>query len=171
MAGALCGILKKTVKVVLLSELEIGGSERLFPADQPVYFETAAVIITLVLLGRYLEHAAKGRASAAIKKLLGLQVKKAILLIGNRQKEVEINTVKVGDKLLVKPGAKIPVDAVILSGRSYVDESLVTGESMPVSKGPGDKVIVPPPQTQEMAEERLKQGFECVDWYFCKKKL
>lgn len=114
---------------------------QLFPADQPVYFETAAVIITLVLLGRYLEHAAKGRASAAIKKLLGLQVKKAILLIGNRQKEVEINTVKVGDKLLVKPGAKIPVDAVILSGRSYVDESLVTGESMPVSKGPGDKVI------------------------------
>lgn len=114
---------------------------QLLGEDQPVYFETAAVIITLVILGRYLEHAAKGRASAAIKKLLGLQAKKAILLIGNRQKEVEISAVKVGDRLLVKPGAKIPVDAVVVSGRSYVDESLVTGESVPVKKGLGDKVI------------------------------
>lgn len=114
---------------------------QVFPADQPVYFETAAVIITLVILGRFLEHRAKGRASAAIKKLLGLQVKKALLLIGKSQKEVEISEVKVGDKLLVKPGAKIPVDAVVVSGRSYVDESLVTGESMPVAKRPGDKVI------------------------------
>ena len=114
---------------------------QLFEKNQPVYFETAAVIITLVLFGRYLEHAAKGRASEAIKKLLGLQAKKAILLIGKSQKEVEISAVKAGDKLLVKPGAKIPVDAVVVSGRSYVDESLVTGESMPVPKGPGDKVI------------------------------
>ncbi len=110
-------------------------------SPQPVYFDTAAMIITLILLGRYLEAKAKGKASEAIKKLLNLQVKKAILFKNGQETEVDINLVKKGDQLLVKPGAKIPVDAIIIKGQSYLDESLVTGESVPVLKKPGDKVI------------------------------
>ena len=114
---------------------------QVFSGPQPVYFETAASIITLILLGRYLESRAKGKASEAIKKLLNLQVKKAILFKNGQEVEVDINQVKKGDQLLVKPGAKIPVDAIIIKGQSYLDESLVTGESMPRLKKPGDKVI------------------------------
>ena len=110
-------------------------------SPQPAYFETASTIITLILLGRYLEVKAKGKASEAIKKLLNLQVKKAILFKNGKEIEVDINQVKEGDRLLVKPGAKIPVDAIILKGQSYLDESLVTGESVPVLKKIGDKVI------------------------------
>ena len=110
-------------------------------SPQPAYFETAAAIITLILLGRYLEAKAKGKASEAIKKLLNLQVKKAILFSNGKETEVDINQVKKGDQLLIKPGAKIPVDAIIVKGQSYLDESLVTGESVPVLKKPGDKVI------------------------------
>jgi Cu+-exporting ATPase len=113
----------------------------IFTSPQPVYFETAAAIITLILLGRYLEAIAKGKASEAIKKLLNLQVKKAIVLRGGQEVEVDINQVKKGDHLLVKPGAKVPVDGIIIKGQSYLDESLVTGESKPVKKGEGDKVI------------------------------
>ena len=116
-------------------------SPQLLTGPQPVYFETAASIITLILLGRYLESIAKGKASEAIKKLLNLQAKKAILLKNGQEVEVDISQVKVADQLLVKPGAKIPVDAIIIKGQSYIDESLVTGESKPVKKKPGDKVI------------------------------
>ncbi|MCG2692358.1 cation transporter, partial [Microgenomates group bacterium] len=98
-------------------------------SPKPAYFETAAAIITLILLGRYLEVKAKGKASEAIKKLLNLQVKKAILFKDGQEIEVDIALVKKGDQLLVKPGAKIPVDAIIVKGQSYLDESLVTGES------------------------------------------
>jgi len=114
---------------------------QVFTGPQPVYFETAAAIITLILLGRYLEAVAKGKASQAIRKLLNLQAKKAILLKNGQEIEVDISKVKKGDHLLVKPGAKIPVDAIIIKGQSYLDESLVTGESKPVKKGIKDKVI------------------------------
>jgi Cu+-exporting ATPase len=111
-----------------------------FP-DQAVYYETAGAIISLILLGRYLEARAKGRASEAIQKLLHLQVKKARLLRDNQEVEVELEQVKVGDKLIIKPGEKIPVDGRIIEGESYLDESLITGESKPTKKRPGDKVI------------------------------
>ncbi len=106
-----------------------------------VYFETSATIITLILLGKYLETRAKGQTSAAIKKLIGLQAKVAHLVIGKTTKDIEISQVKIGDILLVKPGEKVPVDGVILSGNSYLDESMVTGESLPIEKSKGHKVI------------------------------
>lgn len=106
-----------------------------------VYFDTSAIIITLILLGRYFEAIAKGRASEAIKKLMKLGAKTARLIIDGQEKEVEVETVKVGDIILVKPGEKIPVDGEVLEGKSSVDESLVTGESMPVTKEPSSKVI------------------------------
>ena len=106
-----------------------------------IYFDTSAIIITLILLGKYLEMIAKGRASEAIKKLMRLGAKTARDIIDSKEQEVPIEDVKIGDEILVKPGEKIPVDGEILDGRSSVDESLVTGESMPVSKGYGSRVI------------------------------
>ena len=105
------------------------------------YFDTSAIIITLILLGRYLELLAKGRASEAIKKLMKLGAKTARIIIDGQEKEIPIEEVQVGDMVLVKPGEKIPVDGQVIDGRSSVDESLVTGESMPVSKEAGAKVI------------------------------
>lgn len=106
-----------------------------------VYFDTAALIITLILFGRYLEMMAKGRVSEAIKKLMKLGAKTARVIKGGEEKEIPIEEVRVGDKILVKPGEKIPVDGQVLDGKSSVDESLVTGESMPVTKEKGAKVI------------------------------
>jgi Cu+-exporting ATPase len=106
-----------------------------------VYFETAAVIITLIKLGKFLEARAKGRTSEAIKKMMGLQPKNARLIRAGREMEVSADEVLVGDIVLVHPGEKIPVDGVIVEGRSAVDESMLTGESLPVEKGPGDPVI------------------------------
>jgi len=105
------------------------------------YFEVSATIITLILLGKYLELKAKGQTSRALKKLLGLQVKTARLLVGGKETTVPLGDVKVGDRLLVKPGDKIPVDAVVVKGDSAVDESMITGESLPVAKAKGSKVI------------------------------
>jgi Cu+-exporting ATPase len=105
------------------------------------YFETSATIITLVLLGKYLEIRAKGQTSEAIKKLLGLQAKTAHLLREGKIQDVPVDTVKKGDRLLVKPGEKVPVDGTIVKGSSVLDESLVTGESIPVSKQEGNRVI------------------------------
>jgi len=102
------------------------------------YFETAAFLITFVILGKYLEAKAKGRASEAIKKLIGLQPKTARLASG---KDIPINEVKMGDLLLVRPGEKIPVDGMIIKGYSSVDESMITGESLPKEKKSGDAVI------------------------------
>lgn len=104
------------------------------------YFESSALIITLILLGKYFESLSTGRASAAIAKLMELGVKYARLIINNQEREVDINDVKIGDILLVKPGEKIPLDGVIISGQSSVDESMLTGESMPVMKNMGAKV-------------------------------
>jgi len=107
----------------------------------PVYFETAAVIITLIRLGKYLEARAKGRTSEAIKKLMSLRAKTARVVRGDQELEVPVDQVLVGDLVLVRPGEKIPVDGVVVDGRSAVDESMLTGESLPVEKGPGDPVI------------------------------
>jgi Cu2+-exporting ATPase len=106
-----------------------------------VYFETAATIITLILLGKFLEVRAKGQTSAAIRELMELQPAVAHVMRGDAVIELSIEDVKVGDRLLVKPGEKIPVDGVVLEGSSAVDESMLTGESVPVEKVIGDSVI------------------------------
>jgi Cu+-exporting ATPase len=105
-----------------------------------VYFETAAVIITLIVLGKFLEARAKGRTSDAIKKLMGLQAPTARVRRDGAEREVAVDDVRVGDLVIVRPGEKFPVDGVVVSGRSAVDEAMLTGESLPVEKGPGDKV-------------------------------
>ena len=110
-------------------------------ADQPVYFEISAAIITLVIVGRYLEAKAKSQASSAIKKLLELAAKKATVIRGGKEVEIEISEVKVGDLILVRPGEKIPVDGEVVDGHSSIDESMVSGESIPVEKSAGDLVI------------------------------
>jgi Cu+-exporting ATPase len=106
-----------------------------------MYFETAAVIITLIVLGKLLEARAKGRTSEAIKRLLGLQAKTARVERDGQEFEIRIEEVRVGDLVIARPGEKIAVDGVIVDGRSSLDESMLTGESMPAEKGPGDPVI------------------------------
>ena len=106
-----------------------------------LYFESAGTIITLILLGKLLEARTKGQTSSAIKKLIGLQPKKAKIIENGLEKEVLIENIKVGDIIVVKPGEKIAVDGKIVSGNTSVDEAMITGESIPVSKNPGDKVI------------------------------
>ncbi|ANV85203.1 copper-translocating P-type ATPase [Picosynechococcus sp. PCC 7003] len=106
-----------------------------------VYFESAAVIITLILLGRFLERRARGKTAAAIRELMGLQVKTARVLWGEGTFDIPVEEVQVGDRLLIRPGEKIPVDGEILEGDSTLDEALVTGESLPVEKTVGDRVI------------------------------
>jgi P-type Cu+ transporter len=106
-----------------------------------VYFETAAVIITLIRLGKFLEARAKGRTSEAIKKLMGLRAKTAHVVRDGTEMEVPTDDVRVGDLVLVRPGETIPVDGVVVEGRSAVDEAMLTGESLPVEKGPGEPVI------------------------------
>lgn len=105
-----------------------------FINSKAVYYDTGAVIITLVLLGRYLEAKAKGSASEAIKKLMGLQAKTALVIRNNQEIEIPIEQVLVNDIIIVKPGSKIPVDGIVIEGSSSVDESMVTGESIPVEK-------------------------------------
>ncbi|RMF54616.1 copper-translocating P-type ATPase [Candidatus Woesearchaeota archaeon] len=111
-----------------------------FGNDQ-LYFEVAGILITFILLGKYLEAVAKGKTSQAIKKLLSLQAKTAVVVRGGKEVEIPIEEVVVGDIVLVKPGEKIPVDGIIIDGCSSVDESMITGESIPVEKTKGDKVI------------------------------
>ena len=106
-----------------------------------VYFETSAMIITLIRIGKFLEARAKGRTSEAIKKLMGLRAKTARIVRGGAEMEVPTDEVRVGDVVLVRPGETLPVDGVVVDGRSSVDESMLTGESLPVEKGPGDPVI------------------------------
>lgn len=110
-------------------------------AHQPVFFEVASFVITFILLGQVLEETMKGRASNAIEKLLDLQAKDAEVLRKGKTITVPITDVVVGDIIRVKPGQKIAVDGVVTEGSSSIDESMITGESMPNSKKPGDKVI------------------------------
>ncbi len=106
-----------------------------------VYFETAAMIITLILVGKYLEARAKGRTSEAIKKLMGLRARTARIVRDGAEIEVAVDDVRVGDVVIVRPGEKVPVDGVIIEGKSTLDESMLTGESMPVEKSVGASVI------------------------------
>jgi Cu+-exporting ATPase len=106
-----------------------------------VYFEAAATIVTLILLGAWLEVRAKGRTGEAIRELLGLQPEAARVRRGGVEVEVPVEQVKVGDVLVVRPGERVPVDGEVIEGRSAVDESMLTGESMPIEKRPGDAVI------------------------------
>lgn len=111
-----------------------------FYAVESLYFETAGVIITLILLGKTLEAVSKGRAGEAIKKLMGLAPKTAIIVRDGGEKEISIDEVEPGDIVVARPGAKIPVDGTVTEGHSAVDESMLTGESMPVDKSAGDAV-------------------------------
>ena len=105
-----------------------------------LYYESAGIIIALILLGKYFESRSKGKTSEAIKKLMGLQPKTAILIINGTEVETPIEEVMVGDIILVKPGEKIPVDGTVIEGNTSVDESMLTGESIPVEKNVGSKV-------------------------------
>ncbi len=115
-----------------------------FPGSLPgseVYFDTAALIIALVLVGRTLEHIAKGKASEAVRRLLDLQPTLATIIRNEKEEQVPVEEVRVGDIILVKPGEKIPVDGEVIEGHSSVDEKMITGESIPVEKKVGDEVI------------------------------
>lgn len=111
-----------------------------FNAVDGLYFESAGVIITLILLGKSLEAVSKGKTSEAIKKLMGLAPKTAIIIKNGEEVEITIDEVEIGDIILVRPGEKIPVDGVVLEGNTAIDESMLTGESMPVDKKAYDKV-------------------------------
>ncbi|MDJ1156401.1 heavy metal translocating P-type ATPase [Macrococcus caseolyticus] len=109
--------------------------------DPHLYFETSAVLITLILFGKYLEARAKSQTTNALSSLLNLQAKDARVMRGGKEQLVSIDALQVGDHIIVKPGEKVPVDGVIIKGNSSVDESMLTGESIPVEKHMGDKVI------------------------------
>lgn len=106
-----------------------------------MYFESAGVILTLVTLGKYFEAVSKGKSSEAIKKLMGLSPKTARVIISGEEKEISLEEVETGDLIVVRPGEKLPVDGQVAEGTTSVDESMLTGESIPVEKNPGDMVI------------------------------
>lgn len=112
-----------------------------FLIEGPTYYDTAAVIITLIVLGKFLEARAKGQTSEAIKRLMGLKPRTARVVRDGGEVEIPIDEVVVGDIVVVRPGEKVPVDGAVVEGYSSVDESMLTGESLPVDKGPGDAVI------------------------------
>ena len=124
--------------IIVLLGIVFGFSDVVGKSD---YFESAAVILTLITLGKLLEARAKGRTSAAIKKLMGLAPNTATLLRNGKEKQIPIDEVAPGDLLLVKPGERIPVDAIVIEGSSALDESMLTGESLPVDKTIGAEVI------------------------------
>lgn len=111
-----------------------------FPVRE-VYFETAAIIITLILVGRYLEHITKAKASEAVRRLLDLQPTMARLIRDGEEIEVPVEKITIGDRIVVRPGERVPVDGVVVEGRTSVDESMITGESIPVEKNVGHEVI------------------------------
>jgi Cu+-exporting ATPase len=123
------------VAVLFPSLLTIGG------VAPHVYFDTSSMIIALILLGRFLEARAKGQTSAAIKKLVGLQPKTALVVRNGKEAEIPVEDVRVGDLILVRPGERVPVDGIVKQGTPALDESMVTGESLPVEKKEGDEVI------------------------------
>ncbi len=122
---------------IYLSILSIGSNAHMVE----LYFETSAILITLIILGKLFEARAKGRSSEAIKKLMNLQAKTATVVRAGIEQTIPLEQVMVGDVIYVKPGEKIPVDGVILEGKSALDESMITGESVPVDKATGDTVI------------------------------
>ena len=110
------------------------------PLGEHVYFETSAVIITLIKLGKMLESRTKGKTGGAIRKLIGLRPKTATILVEGKEKELPLSLVKKKDLLIVHPGESIPVDGTVIEGNSSVDETMLTGESLPIDKSPGDRV-------------------------------
>ncbi len=128
-----------------------------------LFYDTAILLATFLMMGRYLEARAKGRTSEAIKKLMGLQPKTAIVIKDGKEVEVPIDNVEIGDIVLVKPGERIPVDGEVVEGESYVNESMITGESIPVLKKPGEKVIGGTVNTNSILKFRAtKVGKETV---------
>ena len=116
----------------------------LFPSFFPssgVYFDTAAVIVTLILIGRFLEHLSKRRASEAVRRLMDLRPRLARLLRDKQEIEIPVEQIQVGDVFIIRPGEKIPIDGKVVDGHSAVDQSMITGESIPIEKNPGDEVI------------------------------
>ncbi len=122
---------------LFISIKSIGSGEHMVN----LYFETSAILITLIILGKLFEARANGRSSEAIKKLMGLQAKTAIVLRDGEEQEISLEEVVVGDIVYIKPGEKVPVDGEVIEGRSAIDESMLTGESVPVDKSVGDFVI------------------------------
>ncbi len=106
-----------------------------------LYFESAAMLIALVSLGKYLETRSKARTSDAISQLMQLAPDKATLIRGDSQEEILVDEILAGDLLFIRPGERLPIDGVIEKGSSSVDQSMLTGESLPVQKGPGDEVV------------------------------
>jgi Cu+-exporting ATPase len=123
--------------IIVAIKLTIGSTS----LGEHVYFETAAMIITLIKLGKLLEVKAKGKTGSALKKLIGLQAKTAHLVNPDGIEDIPIEAVKIGDSLLIKPGEKIPIDGTVTDGNSNVNESMLTGESIPVQKSSGDAVV------------------------------
>jgi Cu+-exporting ATPase len=121
---------------VFLPQLFAGAGVKL-----GLYFDTSAMIIALILLGRFLEARARGQTSAAIKKLIGLKPKTAVVIRDGKEREILVDDVQLGDIILVRPGGRVPVDGVVRRGYSSIDESMITGESIPVEKKLGDEVI------------------------------
>ena len=117
------------------------NNETMMLGHYQLYYESAGIIITLILFGKYLELKSKGKTSEAIKKLIGLQPKTALVLVDDSEIEIPIDEVEVGDIVIVKPGSKIPVDGIVVDGNTFVDESMLTGESIPIEKNIGDSVI------------------------------
>ena len=114
----------------------------LLPAEaRNLYFESAAVVVTLILMGKYLEELAKGRSGAAIRKLIGLQAKTARVVRDGHEHDVPIHSVVRGDLVVIRPGERVPVDGEVRDGESYVDESMLTGEPMPIAKRAGERVV------------------------------
>ncbi|PNX48451.1 MAG: copper-translocating P-type ATPase [Thermoplasmata archaeon M11B2D] len=142
-------ILKRNLTMDVMYSMGIGvaffasvlGTFHLVLTHEFMFYETAVFLATFLTLGRYLEAKAKGKTSEAIKKLAALQVKTALVVRGEQEVEMSIEEVGVDDVVVVKPGGKIPVDGVVIHGESYIDESMVTGEPLPVSKTPGSTVI------------------------------
>ncbi|VAX25242.1 Lead, cadmium, zinc and mercury transporting ATPase; Copper-translocating P-type ATPase, partial [hydrothermal vent metagenome] len=133
--GTLAAYFYSVVATFMPSLITVDGME------PPVYFETAAMIVTLILMGKYLETKAKGRASDAIAKLMNLTPKTATVMVNGVEKETPVSEVLVGDTIMIRPGESIPVDGEIIEGESAIDESMITGESIPAEKGVGMSVI------------------------------
>jgi P-type Cu+ transporter len=134
------GLKNKTANMDTLVAMGTGSAYIYSTVSGAMYFETAAAIVGLILLGRYLESKAKSKAGQAIKELLKLQAKEAMVLVNGKEVKVAVEMLKIGDVLVVRPGSKVPVDGEVIEGESYVDESLVTGESKPVRKKNGDSL-------------------------------
>ncbi len=133
--GTLAAYFYSVIAILFPAFLATGGR------GASVYFDTAAIIIALILLGRFLEVRAKSQTSEAIKKLIGLKPKMATVIRGDEERPIPVDNVMVGDLVLVRPGEKVPVDGVIKDGYSSIDESMITGESIPTEKTVGDEVI------------------------------